>query len=60
MGERTVRNYPHQNPAYHRHVEDTPYLGDADKPAKPSPSGEAMNASTMENMGDMKLSDGKQ
>lgn len=56
MGKRTVRNYPHQNPSYRNHMEDTPYFGEKTKPAKPSPSGEAMNASTMENMGDMRLS----
>ncbi|GEN32655.1 hypothetical protein [Aneurinibacillus danicus] len=55
MGENRFRRYSHQKPLGHRHVEDTPYLGDADKPAKPSPSVEVRNASEMENAGDMRL-----
>jgi hypothetical protein len=57
MDEKKFRTYSHQNPAGHRHEEDTPYLGNANKPAKPAPSGEVRNASDMENSGDMRLSD---
>lgn len=59
MGENKFRQYRHQNPEGHRHVEETPYLGKANEPAKPSPSGEARNASEMENAGDMRLSKGE-
>ncbi|GED14621.1 hypothetical protein [Aneurinibacillus migulanus] len=56
MGENKFRRYGHQEPMGHRHVEDTPYMGKAKIPAKPSPSGEVQNISKMENAGDMRLS----